>query len=522
MSDNWIGRILITNEDHILDKYNKRVKSLYPCDKAGLVVDTGLYPKLHAKLMLLPPTKYESALEQTIKPLTGGINYFGGDGESTWLSPDGTTMVTSAHFKELALNDFQGAVYTYSRSGASFTNDAIITPVSLGLTYAANARLGLAVVGCEDRMIVSAGTDTAAFDKGVVYVMSTTGTLIQTLYYGLSVDSQYGSHLTLSEDGSTLLVSSHPDDIVAESAEVYLYKWNGAAYVLTDTLVSSSLSMERHLTTAVSSDGSVIVLTTVGTDTIQVYEWNTTTNDYEQTNVQQPQVVLGSVISEDGNLLVSFAANEYITQRKTTIGWEFEVNGVPVTDIRTLSLAGKFLAIGTLDAVHVHAMDAQGVWNTNTVLGAPINGTLYGYPEVTKIGELAIPASRVGTADGAVYMYLRTDTYMPKLPSIPEIVGKYKVVTDTDPRYYVDNSDTGGADYAIVPRPQTIEIVTTEFTNDPLETDTGGADYAIVPRVQTLEINTQEYTAVPATADMGGADYAIVPRVQTITLVIGI
>jgi hypothetical protein len=148
-------------------------------------------------------------------------------GFSVALSGDGTTAIIGSVNEDTGATTNQGAVYMFTRSGSTWTqqqkilaNDAL-TDDNIGHAVSLSNDGGIAVVG--SRHINAEGV----FDTGGVYVFTRSGntwTQRQKIIASDTVtDDRFGQSVSISRDGTTLIVGASQEDTGANSN-------NGAAY----------------------------------------------------------------------------------------------------------------------------------------------------------------------------------------------------------------------------------------------------------------------------------------------------
>jgi hypothetical protein len=201
---------------------------------------------------------------------TGGGDQFG---QSVALSADGNTLAVGAHNEDSSTTGINstpdeaatnaGAVYVYSRSGSTWTEQAYVKASNTG----ANDQFGYSValsstdgntlaVGANGEASSSTGINStpndAASVAGAVYVYSRNGTTwTQQAYVKASntgAGDTFGQSVALSADGNTLAVgaqseasstsgiNSTPDEAASYAGAVYVYSrsgttWTEQAYV---------------------------------------------------------------------------------------------------------------------------------------------------------------------------------------------------------------------------------------------------------------------------------------------------
>ncbi|MDH4227507.1 MAG: FG-GAP repeat protein [Deltaproteobacteria bacterium] len=150
-------------------------------------------------------------------------------GLSVSASADGSTIVVGALFDDVDVNTDQGSAYVYRWNGSSWS---------------------------ETRLVASDG-------RG---------------------GDQFGNSVSVSSDGSTVVVGAHEDDINGrDSGAVYVYKWNESSWNETKLMASDGAAVDYFgWSVAVSSDGAMVVVgaykgdvgVNVNQGSAYVYKWN--------------------------------------------------------------------------------------------------------------------------------------------------------------------------------------------------------------------------------------------------------
>jgi hypothetical protein len=244
-----------------------------------------------------PPTFDDTSNSDYVKTSnTGPSDQFGFD---VALSSDGNTAAISAWFEasnatgingDQSNNSFlrSGAVYVYTRSGSTWTQQAYIKAsntsinAQFGFSLSLSADGNLLAVGARGDRSGSPGiggnqNDVSQPASGAVYIFSRTGsTWAQTEYIKASnpeLQDQFGFSVDLSTDGNTLAVGAFAEDSSApgingnqsdnsqnDSGAVYLFVrnagvWSQEAYIKAS---NPGQSDQFGKTVALSSDGNTL------------------------------------------------------------------------------------------------------------------------------------------------------------------------------------------------------------------------------------------------------------------------
>jgi len=152
-------------------------------------------------------------------------------GQSVSISNDGSILVVGAWREDTSPNSNNGAVYVYSISGGTYVE----TQKLLASDRADSDYFGQSVSISNDAstIVVGAyGEDTSpTTNNGAVYVYSISGdgTYVETqklLASDRATDDLFGESVSISNDGSTIVVGAYLEDTSPNTA-------NGAAYVYT-------------------------------------------------------------------------------------------------------------------------------------------------------------------------------------------------------------------------------------------------------------------------------------------------
>jgi hypothetical protein len=229
---------------------------------------------------------------------TGVQDVFGG---SVALSGDGNTLAVGAEFEDSAsvgINGNQadntasgaGAVYVYTRSGTTWTQQAYVKASNTGAgdqfghSVALSGDGSTLAVGAFLEASASAGingnqADNTAFAAGAVYVYTRSGTTwTQQAYVKASnpeAGDQFGTSVALSGDGSTLAVGAELEDSASagingnqvdntatDAGAVYVYTRSGTTWTQQAYVKASNTGANDNFghSVALSGDGSTLAV----------------------------------------------------------------------------------------------------------------------------------------------------------------------------------------------------------------------------------------------------------------------
>src|SRR6266536_2085750 len=244
----------------------------------------------------MPPI---SGLQAYVKASnTGAADEFG---FAVALSSDGNTLVVGAPGEASARTGVTagivdettagnaapgaGAVYVYTRTGATWTQQAYVKASNTG----AGDQFGSSVALSSDGNTLAVGATGEAGDAGAVYVFTRAGTWSPPAFVKASnpgAGDQFGFSVALSGDGNTLAVSATGEDsaltdvrtgIVDETTAGNAAPGAGAVYVF--TLIAGTWSQQAYVkasntgagdqfgfSVALSSDGVTLAVGAIGED----------------------------------------------------------------------------------------------------------------------------------------------------------------------------------------------------------------------------------------------------------------
>ena len=370
-----------------------------------------------------------------------------------------------------------GAVYVYTRTGATWTQQAYIKASNPG----AGDQFGTSVALSSDGITLAVGApgeasadgnqaDDTAASAGAVYVFTrdVSGVWSQQDYVKASntdAGDQFGFSVALSGDGSTLAVGATGEDspatgingiqtnnTVAEAGAVYVYTFNGTTWTQDAYVKASNTGAgdQFGFSVALSSNGSTLAVGAVFESSIA------TGIDGNQASNTAPEA--GAVYVFTRDVVGVWSQQAYVKASNTGALDRF---GSSVS----LSDNGNTLAVGapgeasatsgnpadntvpSAGAVYVFTRDVVGVWSQQAYVKASNTGALdlFGFSvslsgdgNTLAVGAVSESSSATGiggnqtdntAADaGAVYVYTRS------------------VATWTQ-QFYVKASNTGAGDH---------------------------------------------------------------------------
>lgn len=195
-----------------------------------------------------------------IKPLdTTAFDEFG---QSVALSADGRRLAVAATRR----HSFDGAVYLFERSGASWSQQVQLTPP----TADQGARFGKALALAGDGTTLAVGENEGFATAAAVHVYSYTASgwsvVPQTLPSPEPADlsSTFGSALAMAGDGNTLAVGARSQRTTptATAGAAYVYTRGAGGWALQTRLLASNSgdADDFGCSTALSSDGATLAV----------------------------------------------------------------------------------------------------------------------------------------------------------------------------------------------------------------------------------------------------------------------
>jgi len=202
-------------------------------------------------------------------------DYFG-----TSAAVDGNRLVVGSNGTDVAV-PFAGKVYVYDWDGSAYVEVAQLT-ASDATAY---AYFGVSVSLSGNRLVVGAHFDDAAgTDAGKVYVYDWNGTAYVEVAQLTASDAKARGYfgISVAVDGGTLVVGATGDDAAGTDAgKVYIYDWNGTAYIEVTTITASDAEAHDWFGVSVALSGNRLVVGASGNGTVDsddgmvyLYDWN--------------------------------------------------------------------------------------------------------------------------------------------------------------------------------------------------------------------------------------------------------
>jgi hypothetical protein len=174
----------------------------------------------------IPTSSYNKISELT--PLD--LETFDQYGQMLSISSDGNTAIIGAYLGSASPTPYGGVAYVFTRSGTTWTQQAKLAPSD----RAASDNFGISVSISEDGntvLIGATGEDTSPnSSNGAVYVFTRSGTTwtqqAKLLASDAASSDTFGFSSSISADGNTALIGAHLEDTSPNTN-------NGAAYVFT-------------------------------------------------------------------------------------------------------------------------------------------------------------------------------------------------------------------------------------------------------------------------------------------------
>jgi cysteine-rich repeat protein len=322
---------------------------------------------------------------------TGASDVFG---SSVALSADGSTLAVGARNEPSnamgvggdeanSSAPFAGAVYVFTRSGATWIQQAYVKASNtgagdeFGVSVALSADGSTLAVGAQSESSADTGIDgnqenNLAPQAGAVYVFTRSGaTWTQQAYIKASntdTGDQFGQSVALSANGSTLAVGVRQEDsdatgidgnqasnFAGEAGAVYVFTRSGATWSQQAYIKASNTGASDHFGASVglSDDGSTLAVGSQNeaSDAIGI--------DGEQTNDLAPASGAVYVFTRSG---ATWIQQTYIKASNTEAGDNFGENVALSGDGSTLAVGARFEAS--------RATGIDGNQEDNSVIGA--------------------------------------------------------------------------------------------------------------------------------------------------------
>ncbi len=190
-------------------------------------------------------------------------------GERVAISADGDTVACGSRLTDYSTTTDTGAVYVYSRTGTTWTEQAILKDSFLS----AYDYFGSDVALSADGNVLAVGVPGRAYttnaDQGQVWVYERSGTAWSGPTYVTASDGaagdQLGSSVTLSADGQTLAAGApYADPSETDRGAVYVFTRNQSGWYQRQKLTSYPGDLYFGKRVALSADGRHLVSTSSG------------------------------------------------------------------------------------------------------------------------------------------------------------------------------------------------------------------------------------------------------------------
>jgi hypothetical protein len=219
-------------------------------------------------------------------------DYFG---QSVALSADGNTAIVGAYLEDTTATD-QGAAYVFTRSGGSWTQQQKLLASDAGIQNYFGRSVALSSDG--NTAIVGAdGQDTSPnTDNGAVYIFTRSGSTWTQQQKLLASDrgtyERFGKSVALSADGNTALIGADNEDTSpnTDQGAAYIFTRSGGTWTQKQKLLAPDRASSDFFgySVALSSDGNTVLIGAYGEDTspnttngaAYVYNFNNTGTRY--------------------------------------------------------------------------------------------------------------------------------------------------------------------------------------------------------------------------------------------------
>ncbi|MBI2440966.1 MAG: hypothetical protein HYV35_06290 [Lentisphaerae bacterium] len=179
------------------------------------------------------------------------------------LSSDGNTAIAGAYLADVGGNNNQGVAYVFTRSGLAWSQQAKL----IAADGATNDYFGYSVALSSDGNTAIAGAYGANADQGAAYVFTRSGavwTQQEKLTAADGAASDYfGYSVALSSDGDTAIAGAHFADVsgTADQGAAYIFTRSGASWSQQAKLIAAdgATSDVFGVAVALSSDGDTAI-----------------------------------------------------------------------------------------------------------------------------------------------------------------------------------------------------------------------------------------------------------------------
>ncbi len=267
------------------------VSGQYQVDKPASGPGTSTTTYFHGSQVVATSTvealEFPVSQDETVT-LASPAGALAGDDVGRHVDSTSGRFIVGAPFDDHALND-QGSAYIYEWDGTTWAEIQTLTPAG---AVAQDERFGVHVRLDGTRALVGADKMDG---KGAVYVYDWNGSSYGTetkipAPVDVNAGDLFGSRFAV--DGDTLVVSSFlSDDTVTDSGSVYVFEWNGSAWVQSQKLnawdVGSEAGDGPRFGTAIAIDGDTLMIGAykadgLNTDSGAVYVYTWDGNDWVQ------------------------------------------------------------------------------------------------------------------------------------------------------------------------------------------------------------------------------------------------
>lgn len=272
---------------------------------------------------------------------------------SVALSSDGNTLIVGTQIILPSSQD--AAVYVFTRSGSTWTQQAMLQPSAIVANDYFGNRVALSADG--NTALMGAHGDNAAY----VFTRSgSTWTQQQKLVGADTVTGtggdDFGNTVSISSDGNTALIASHSNDLIGKTnaGAVYVFTRSGSTWTQQQKLTASDSTASANLGSAVSvaSDGNTAIIGAEGVSAAYVFtrSGSTWTQAQKLTNSSAAPSFGGQVAVVGSRAIVGAIAPEGTGVLYIYTGsggsWTQEQSLIPSTT-NTRSYFGRSFSLGT-------------------------------------------------------------------------------------------------------------------------------------------------------------------------------
>jgi hypothetical protein len=212
----------------------------------------------------IPTSSYNKISELT--PLD--LETFDQYGQMLSISSDGNTAIIGAYLGSASPTPYGGVAYVFTRSGTTWTQQAKLAPSD----RAASDNFGISVSISEDGntvLIGATGEDTSPnSSNGAVYVFTRSGTTwtqqAKLLASDAASSDTFGFSSSISADGSTALIGAYLEDTSpnTNNGAAYVFTRSGTTWTQQAKLIASDAASNDNfgLSVDISSNGSTALI----------------------------------------------------------------------------------------------------------------------------------------------------------------------------------------------------------------------------------------------------------------------